>query len=113
MPCIRSTVWPAVKAPAQKSAEPLLALQGVTKRFGSLLALSDASLDIMPGEVHCILGENGAGKSTLCNLIFGVHLPGPGHHALRRASRIGRRARGRAAPAASPWCTSISVWCTT
>ena len=59
-------------------AEPLLALQGVTKRFGSLMALSDASLDIMPGEVHCILGENGAGKSTLCNLIFGVHVPDEG-----------------------------------
>ena len=68
----------AVKAPPQKSTEPLLALQGVTKRFGSLLALSDASLDIVPGEVHCILGENGAGKSTLCNLIFGVHLPDQG-----------------------------------
>jgi simple sugar transport system ATP-binding protein len=53
--------------------EPLLSLQGVTKRFGTLVALSGASLDIMPGEIHCILGENGAGKSTLCNLIFGVH----------------------------------------
>ncbi len=59
-------------------AEPLLMLQGVTKRFGSLAALADASLDIMAGEVHCFLGENGAGKSTLCNLIFGVHLPDEG-----------------------------------
>jgi len=63
---------------AEPLTEPLLALQGVTKRFGSLVALSDASLDIMPGEVHCILGENGAGKSTLCNLIFGVHVPDQG-----------------------------------
>lgn len=55
-----------------------MALQGLTKRFGSLLALSDASLDIIAGEVHCILGENGAGKSTLCNLIFGVHVPDEG-----------------------------------
>ena len=59
-------------------SEPLLTLQGVTKRFGALAALSDASLDIVPGEVHCILGENGAGKSTLCNLIFGVHVPDGG-----------------------------------
>ena len=64
--------------PARPRAEPLLALQGVTKRFGSLVALSDASLDIMPGEVHCILGENGAGKSTLCNVIFGVQAPDDG-----------------------------------
>jgi len=50
----------------------------MTKRFGRLLALSEVSLDIMPGEIHCILGENGAGKSTLCNLIFGVHAPDAG-----------------------------------
>ena len=51
---------------------------GITKRFGSFAALSDVSLDIRPGEIHCILGENGAGKSTLCNLIFGVHRPDSG-----------------------------------
>ena len=50
----------------------------MTKRFGQLLALSDVSLTIEPGEIHCILGENGAGKSTLCNLIFGVHAPDTG-----------------------------------
>jgi simple sugar transport system ATP-binding protein len=50
----------------------------MTKRFGSLLALSEVSLDLMPGEIHCILGENGAGKSTLCNLIFGVYGPDAG-----------------------------------
>jgi general nucleoside transport system ATP-binding protein len=52
---------------------PLLSLEGMTKRFGAVVALSEVSLDIRPGEIHCILGENGAGKSTLCNLIFGVH----------------------------------------
>jgi general nucleoside transport system ATP-binding protein len=59
-------------------AAPLLSLQGMTKRFGKLIALSDVSLEIVPGEIHCILGENGAGKSTLCNLIFGVHAPDAG-----------------------------------
>ena len=97
----------------QKSTEPLLALQGVTKRFGSLLALSDASLDIVPGEVHCILGENGAGKSTLCNLIFGVHLPDQGTMRFDGRSYRPGRAQRMLSPAASPWCTSISVWCTT
>ena len=63
----------AVRQIESISTEPLLALEGLTKRFGSLVALSDASLAILPGEVHCILGENGAGKSTLCNLVFGVH----------------------------------------
>ncbi|MBE7942035.1 MULTISPECIES: ABC transporter ATP-binding protein [Ramlibacter] len=58
--------------------QPLLALQGLGKRFGALQALQDASLEIMPGEIHCLLGENGAGKSTLCNLVFGVHSPDAG-----------------------------------
>jgi general nucleoside transport system ATP-binding protein len=64
--------WSDVNSP------PLLSLQGMTKHFGSLLALSEVSLDIKSGEIHCILGENGAGKSTLCNLIFGVHAPDSG-----------------------------------
>jgi ABC-type uncharacterized transport system ATPase subunit len=63
---------------AEAAAEPLLSLQSITKRFGSFAALSDVSLDIRAGEIHCILGENGAGKSTLCNLVFGVHRPDDG-----------------------------------
>ena len=53
-------------------------LEGVGKRFGSLVALEAVSLSFAAGEVHCLLGENGAGKSTLCNLIFGVHAPDAG-----------------------------------
>src|SRR5712671_1824097 len=68
----------ATVEPAVSSAEPLLSLRAITKRFGSFTALSDVSLDIRAGEIHCILGENGAGKSTLCNLIFGVHRPDAG-----------------------------------
>src|SRR5260370_31820047 len=63
---------------AEAVVEPLLSLSAIIKRFGSFTALSDVSLDIRPGEIHCILGENGAGKSTLCNLIFGVHRPDGG-----------------------------------
>lgn len=63
---------------AMAAAEPLLSLQSITKRFGSFTALSDVSLDLRAGEIHCVLGENGAGKSTLCNLVFGVHRPDGG-----------------------------------
>ena len=59
-------------------AEPLLSLQGLTKRFGDVQALNSVELDIHAGQVHCLLGENGAGKSTLCNLIFGVYAPSAG-----------------------------------
>jgi ABC-type uncharacterized transport system ATPase subunit len=52
---------------------PVLALRGLSKKFGALVALNDVALTVEPGEVHCVLGENGAGKSTLCNVIFGVH----------------------------------------
>jgi ABC-type uncharacterized transport system ATPase subunit len=67
------------------TVEPLLSLAAITKRFGSFTALSDVSLDLRPGEIHCILGENGAGKSTLCNLIFGVHRPDGGAMRFRGA----------------------------
>jgi general nucleoside transport system ATP-binding protein len=69
-------------APAPAPASPLLRLSGLAKRFGILQALQDASLEILPGEIHCLLGENGAGKSTLCNLVFGVHQPDAGEMAL-------------------------------
>ncbi|SAK82089.1 ABC transporter [Caballeronia temeraria] len=58
--------------------EPILSLSGIGKRFGAFVALDDVSLDLAPGDVHCLLGENGAGKSTLCNVIFGVHQPDSG-----------------------------------
>jgi general nucleoside transport system ATP-binding protein len=73
-------------ATAQAASEPLLSLSQLTKRFGSFAALSEVSLDLRPGEVHCILGENGAGKSTLCNLIFGVHRPDGGAMRYRGAA---------------------------
>ncbi len=60
------------------ASAPLLAIEGVSKRFGALQALSDVSLSIAPGEIHCLLGENGAGKSTLCNVVFGIHQPDTG-----------------------------------
>jgi len=60
-------------ASAEVTAEPLLALSQLTKRFGSFTALSEVSLDLRPGEVHCILGENGAGKSTLMSILYGFY----------------------------------------
>jgi general nucleoside transport system ATP-binding protein len=63
---------------APEGTPPVLALHRLSKHFGALAALSDVSLTIERGEVHCLLGENGAGKSTLCNVIFGVHQPDSG-----------------------------------
>ncbi len=57
---------------------PTIRLSNITKVFSGVVALSDVSLDVNPGEVHAILGENGAGKSTLMNIIAGVLQPEEG-----------------------------------
>ena len=55
-----------------------LELEGMTKRFGSVVANDDISLVVEPGQIHSLLGENGAGKSTLMNLLFGLYRPDAG-----------------------------------
>ncbi len=68
----------SVGGAAPQGLLPLLRIEGLSKRFGSLQALQDVSLELWPGEIHCLLGENGAGKSTLCNMVFGVYSPDAG-----------------------------------
>jgi branched-chain amino acid transport system ATP-binding protein len=59
-------------------AEPLLAVEGVSRRFGGLLAVNTASLSADAGRITALIGPNGAGKTTLFSLISGFLKPSAG-----------------------------------
>lgn len=58
--------------------DPVLAVEHAQKRFGAVHALVDGIIELLPGEVHGLVGENGAGKSTLVKILAGVHRPDAG-----------------------------------
>jgi ribose transport system ATP-binding protein len=63
-------------------AVPLFRMEGVSKRYGGVRALDNASLTVTAGRIHAILGENGAGKSTLIKIMSGVVAPDGGRMTL-------------------------------
>jgi general nucleoside transport system ATP-binding protein len=60
------------------SGAPAVRMQHIAKRFGDCQALRDASLEVMQGEIHALVGENGAGKSTMMRILAGIYAPDAG-----------------------------------
>ncbi|MHC1684321.1 MAG: ABC transporter ATP-binding protein [Clostridiaceae bacterium] len=56
----------------------LIAVKGITKIFGKVVANNNVDFSVKAGEIHALLGENGAGKSTLMNMLSGVYTPDSG-----------------------------------
>ncbi|MEP0234242.1 ATP-binding cassette domain-containing protein [Roseibium sp.] len=54
---------------------PIVQMKNIEKHFGSVIALAGVSVEVFPGECHCLLGDNGAGKSTFIKTMSGVHKP--------------------------------------
>ncbi|MEZ4616524.1 MAG: ATP-binding cassette domain-containing protein [Caldilineaceae bacterium] len=63
-----------------QQAQPILALQQISKRFGAVQALSAVDFEVYPGEVVGLVGDNGAGKSTLVKVISGTYKPDSGRY---------------------------------
>ncbi|MGB7974454.1 MAG: ATP-binding cassette domain-containing protein [Roseiarcus sp.] len=69
---------------------PLLNVQDVAKRFGAVIALKSATLNLVRGEIHALMGANGAGKSTLVKILTGVHPADAGTITINGAPRAFR-----------------------
>ena len=72
-------------------ADALLQIDGLTKRFGGVVASDDIALDVPPGELHAIIGPNGAGKTTLIGQLTGELAPDAGR--IRFAGQTSPRCR--------------------
>ncbi|MBO1750820.1 sugar ABC transporter ATP-binding protein [Actinotalea sp. BY-33] len=65
-------------SPGAQPGAPILTMRGIVKHFPGAKALDGVDLEVLPGEVHCLLGQNGAGKSTLIKVLAGAHRPDSG-----------------------------------
>ncbi len=66
-----------------------LVVEGLTIRFGGLIALDQVSVSVAPGAIHAVIGPNGAGKTTLLNLVTGIYSPTAGRVAFEGKTLTG------------------------
>jgi simple sugar transport system ATP-binding protein len=88
---------PGLAPASAATSTPLIEARGISKHFGHVVALSDVSLQLYPGEVLGVVGDNGAGKSTLMKCLSGLHPPSAGDILVEgRRVRLGSPAAARA-----------------
>jgi len=75
-PQLPSSLFPL---PAARRPPPAIRMDGIDKSFGAIRANRGASLEVLPGEIHALVGENGAGKSTLMRILGGLMKPDAGN----------------------------------
>jgi ribose transport system ATP-binding protein len=84
---------------SSSAASPIVTIRGLSKAFAGVRALDQVQFELLPGEVHALMGENGAGKSTLMKVLAGIHHPDAGEmlvdgrpaeiHSPRAAQQLG------------------------
>jgi len=68
--------------------EPLIDIESMSKTFPGQVALDNVSMQILPGQIHALVGQNGSGKSTLIKVLAGYHQPDPGTRVRLRGNEV-------------------------
>ena len=91
------------------TAPAIVRIEGVTKRFGSVVAVDDVSLEIRPNEFFALLGPSGCGKTTLLRMLAGFERPSAGRIVID-GEDVAQMPPNRAEPIlATPWATSSQL----